>query len=329
MKLAIIDDWSDALRTLPCFAKLDGLDVAVFNDHVDDPAARADQLAAFDAVVLIRERSRITRRFLERLPNLKLISQFGKYPHIDIDACSDHGVLVCSGKRSHAPSHAAAEHSWALIMSAMKNIPGQMQNLQNGKWQQGVGKGLFGRRLGLYGYGRIAKRVAEYAEAFGMQVEWWGSADGRARAQADGRRIAKDRAGFFAENDIVSLHVRLTPETCGIVTAADLAQMKQDALLVNTSRSALLGPDVLLQALDAGRPGAAAIDVFDEEPIFWRDDKLACHRRVIATPHIGFVTEEELEMQFSEVFDQVVAWYKGAPINMVNPAVWQPVSDDA
>lgn len=214
-------------------------------------------------------------------------------------------------------------------MSAMKNIPGQMQNLQNGKWQQGVGKGLFGRRLGLYGYGRIAKRVAEYAEAFGMQVEWWGSADGRARAQADGRRIAKDRAGFFAENDIVSLHVRLTPETRGIITAADLAQMKQDALLVNTSRSALLGPDVLLQALDAGRPGAAAIDVFDEEPIFWRDDKLACHRRVIATPHIGFVTEEELEMQFSEVFDQVVAWHNGVPINMVNPAVWQPVSDDA
>ena len=329
MKLAIIDDWSDALRTLSCFAKLDGLDVAVFNDHVDDPAARADQLAAFDAVVLIRERSRITRRFLEGLPNLKLISQFGKYPHIDIDACSDHGVLVCSGKRSHAPSHAAAEHSWALIMSAMKNIPGQIQNLQNGKWQQGVGKGLFGRRLGLYGYGRIAKRVAEYAEAFGMQVEWWGSADGRVRAQADGRRIAKDRAGFFAENDIVSLHVRLTPETRGIITAADLAQMKQDALLVNTSRSALLGADVLLQALDAGRPGAAAIDVFDEEPIFWRDDKLACHRRVIATPHIGFVTEEELEMQFSEVFDQVVAWCKGAPINMVNPVVWQPVSDDA
>ena len=329
MKLAIIDDWSDALRTLSCFAKLDGLDVAVFNDHVDDPAARADQLAAFDAVVLIRERSRITRRFLEGLPNLKLISQFGKYPHIDIDACSDHGVLVCSGKRSHAPSHAAAEHSWALIMSAMKNIPGQIQNLQNGKWQQGVGKGLFGRRLGLYGYGRIAKRVAEYAEAFGMQVEWWGSADGRVRAQADGRRIAKDRAGFFAENDIVSLHVRLTPETRGIITAADLAQMKQDALLVNTSRSALLGPDVLLQALDAGRPGAAAIDVFDEEPIFWRGDKLACHWRVIATPHIGFFTEEELQMQFSEVFDQVVAWCNGAPINMVNPAVWQPVSDDA
>ena len=329
MKLAIIDDWSDALRTLPCFAKLDGLDVVVFNNYIDEPSTRVEQLSEFDAVILIRERSRITRRLLESLPNLKLISQFGKYPHIDIDACSDHRVLVCSGKRSDAPSHAAAEHSWALIMSAMKNIPGQMQNLKNGKWQQGVGKGLFGRRLGLYGYGRIAKRVAEYAEAFGMQVEWWGSADGRARAHADGRRIAKDRADFFAENDIVSVHVRLTPKTCGIITARDLAQMKQDALLVNTSRSALLGSDVLLQALDAGRPGAAAIDVFDEEPILWRDDKLACHRRVIATPHIGFVTEEELEMQFSEVFDQVIAWYKGVPINMVNPAVWQHVSDDA
>lgn len=324
MKLAILDDWSDALRTLPCFAKLEGLNAVVFNNHIDEPSRLADQLFEFDAVILIRERSRITRKLLEGLPNLRLISQFGKYPHVDIDACSDQGVLVCSGKRSNLPSHAAAEHTWALIMSSMKQIPNQMQNLQNGRWQKGVGKGLFGRRLGLYGYGRVAKQVAKYAEAFGMQVEWWGSAEGRARAQADGQSIAKGRAGFFAENDIVSVHVRLTPETRGIITACDLAQMKQDALFVNTSRSALLCSDILIKALDAGRPGAAAIDVFDREPILWRDDNLACHGRVIATPHIGFVTEEELEMQFSEVFDQVISWYNGAPINMVNPSVWQP-----
>ncbi len=325
MKIAIVDDWSKSLRTLPCFAKLENLDVKIFSNHVSTVDDRIKQLSQFDAVILIRERTQITRTLLQGLPKLKFISLFGSCPNIDIHACSDHGVLVCAGKRSNAPSFAAAEHTWALIMAAAKNIPQQMQNLQNGIWQQGLSRGLFGRRLGLYGYGRIAKQVADYAKAFNMQVEWWGSEQGRARAKTDGRAVAKSRATFFAENDIVSVHLRLTSATKGVITAADLGKMKSDSLFVNTSRSGLLGSGVLLNALNSGQPGKAAIDVFDEEPITWQRDKLACHPNIIATPHIGFVTDDEFEMQFSEVFEQVRTWACGRPINMLNPNTWQVV----
>ncbi len=323
MKIAIVDDWSKSLRTLPCLAKLDNLDVTIFSDHISAIDDRIRQLNQFDAVVLIRERTQITRTLLQGLPKLKLISLFGSCPHIDIQACSDHRVLVCAVKRSSAPSFAAAEHTWALIMAAAKDIPQQMQNLQNGKWQKGMAKGLFGRRLGLYGYGRIAKQVADYAEAFKMQVEWWGSEKGRARANDDGLAVARSRAAFFAKNDIVSVHLRLTPATKGVITAADLGKMKPDSLFVNTSRSGLLGSGVLLNALNSGRPGKAAVDVFDEEPITWQRDELACHPHIIATPHIGFVTDDEFEMQFSEVFEQVTSWARGRPVNMLNPEIWQ------
>ena len=323
MKIAVVDDWSKSLRTLSCFTKLDNLDVTIFSDYVSTIDDRIRQLDQFDAVILIRERTQITRALLQGLPKLKIISLFGSCPHIDIQACSDHSVLVCAGKRSHAPSFAAAEHTWALIMAAAKNIPQQMQNLQNGKWQQGMAKGLFGRTLGLYGYGRIAKQVADYAKAFNMQVEWWGSDQGRARAKADGHEVAKSRTAFFAKNDIVSVHVRLTSATRGVITADDLGKMKPDSLFVNTSRSGLLGSGVLMNALNSGRPGKAAVDVFDEEPITWKQDALACHKNIIATPHIGFVTKEEFEMQFSEVFEQVRSWASGRPINMLNPDIWQ------
>ena len=208
-------------------------------------------------------------------------------------------------------------------MATVKDIPQQMQNLQNGKWQQGMARGLFGRRLGLYGYGRIAKQVADYAKAFNMQVEWWGSDQGRARAKADGHAVAKSRTAFFAENDIVSVHVRLNSATEGVITAADLGKMKPNSLFVNTSRSGLLGSGVLLNALNSGRPGKAAVDVFDEEPITWQQDELASHPNIIATPHIGFVTDDEFEMQFSEVFEQVKSWTCGRPVNMLNPDIWQ------
>ena len=323
MKIAIVDDWSNSLRTLPCFEKLANLDVTILTDHVGTIDDRIKQLSQFDAVVLIRERTQITRTLLQGLPKLRFISLFGSCPHIDIKACSDHRVLVCAGKRSHTPSFAAAEHTWALIMAAEKDIPQQMQNLRNGKWQQGMARGLFGRRLGLYGYGRIAKQIADYAEAFNIQVEWWGSDQGRARAKADGRAVAESRAAFFAENDIVSVHVRLTSATEGVITAADLGKMKPDSLFVNTSRSGLLGSGVLLNALNSGRPGKAAVDVFDEEPITWQRDELACHPHIIATPHIGFVTNDEFEMQFSEVFEQVRLWARGRPINMLNQDIWQ------
>ena len=319
MKLAILDDWFDTLRHLPCFAKLDGIDVTVFTDHEPDPDRLVHRLQSFDAVALFRERTAMGRDLLAQLPHLKLISQRSVYPHIDIDACNDHGVMVCSNMHGDAPPYAAAEHTWALIMAAMRDIPGQMASLAAGNWQRGVGKTLHGRQLGLYGYGRIAKQVAIYAAAFGMHTVWWASDDGRARAAADGQNVAPSRETFFAESDVVSVHVRMKPETKGLISADDLAAMRDSAVFVNTSRAGLIAPGALLAALDAGRPGRAAIDVFDAEPITVANDPLATHPRIVATPHIGFVTEDELEVQFADIFDQVVAWEAGTPINVINP----------
>ena len=318
MKVAILDDWFDTLRGLPCFEKLAGHDVTVFNDHETDTDKLAERLAPFEAIILFRERTSIRRALVEKLPNLKLISQRSVYPHIDIDACSDHGVLVCSNMHGGTPSYAASEHSWALILAAMRDIPAQMASLQKGSWQTGVGKTLRGRTLGLYGYGRIAGQVASYADAFGMNTIWWGSEAGRARAAADGRLVADSRDAFFASCDVVSVHVRLKPDTRAIITAADLSMMRKDALFVNTSRAGLIEDGALLAGLNAGRPGKAAIDVFDAEPINWANDPLATHPHVVATPHIGFVTEDEFEIQFSDIFDQIVAYANDAPIHMVN-----------
>lgn len=321
MKVHILDDWFDTLRGLPCFAKLQGLDVTVWTDHCDDVAALADRLQEAEVLVLFRERTQITRALLERLPKLKMISQRSAYPHVDVAACSDHGVLLCSNMHGGAPAYSAAELTWALIMSGMRDLPAQMASTKAGTWQVGVGKTLRGRTLGLYGYGRIAKTVAGYAQAFGMRVQWWASEAGRARAAADGAAVAASRAAFFASSDVVSLHVRLKPETKGIITSVDLAAMQPGALFVNTSRAGLIAPGALLAALQSGRPGKAAVDVFDTEPMRDPDDPLLRHPNLIATPHIGFVTEDEFDLQFSDIFDQVVAYAAGAPIHMINPEV--------
>lgn len=320
MRLAILDDWFDTLRTLPCFDRLAGIDVTVFIDHEPDMDRLAARLQGFDAVVLFRERTAVTRELIEKLPDLKLISQRSVYPHIDVDACTEHDILVCSNMAG-AVSHAAAELTWGLMLAALRDIPNQMASLRAGSWQAGVGKSAYGRQIGIYGYGRIGRQVADYADAFGMKVVIWGSERGLARAAADGRLVAESRETFFATSDVVSLHVRLKPATCGLVTAADLAGMKPGSVLVNTSRAGLIEAGALKAALDAGHPGKAAIDVFDEEPITWANDPVASHPNLIGTPHIGFVTEDELEIQFADIFDQVVAWQAGAPINMINPEV--------
>lgn len=321
MKLAILDDWFNTLRGLPCFQKLDGIDTTVFTDHLTDTAELAQRLIPFDGVVLFRERTAITAELLDQLPNLKLISQRSVYPHVDVEACTRNGVLLCSNMHAGTPSFAAAEHTWALILAAMRQLPQQMASLRAGNWQMGVGKTLQGRTLGLMGYGRIAKTVETYAQAFGMNVVWWASDEGRARAQADGKTVAASRQAFFAEPDVISAHVRLKHATKGSITREDLGQMRNDALFVNTSRAGLIESGALLDALNAGRPGMAAIDVFDEEPIKWADDPLATHPNLIGTPHIGFVTEDEFELQFSDIFDQVVAFTQGTPIHMINPSV--------
>ncbi|MEM7505920.1 MAG: D-2-hydroxyacid dehydrogenase family protein [Pseudomonadota bacterium] len=321
MKVHILDDWFDTLRGLPCFARLAGHDVTVWTDHAPDVTVLADRLREAEALVLFRERTPVTRALLQHLPNLKLISQRSVYPHVDVAACTDHGVLLCSNMHSDTPSYAAAELTFGLILAGMRQIPQQMASTKAGGWQIGVGKTLRGRMLGLYGYGRIAKAVADYARAFGMQVQWWSSEEGRARALADGEMVARNREAFFATSDVVSIHVRLKPTTLGIVTGADLAAMQRGALFVNTSRAGLVAPGALLAALQAGRPGMAAVDVFETEPLTDPKDPLLAHPNLIATPHIGYVTEDEFDLQFADIFDQVNAFAGGAPIHMINPEV--------
>ncbi len=317
MKVSIFDYYHDTLRTLDCFKKLASHEVEIWNDHVQDVDVLAERLRDTQALVLIRERTEIRAPLLERLAKLRLISQRSVYPHIDIEACRRLGITVSSSQHPATPSYAAAELTWALILAAMRQIPQQMSALKTGRWQIGVGNSLRGRTLGIYGYGRIGRVVAGYGKAFGMNVIVWASADSRRRARSDGHAVAHNAEEFFSECDIVSLHLRLVDETRGIVRTGDLSLMKPSALLVNTSRAALVEPGALLAALTSGRPGMAAVDVFEDEPILDASDPLLALDNVVCTPHIGYVTRDEYEVQFAEIFDQVVAYAAGAPINVV------------
>ena len=321
MKVAILDDWFDTLRTLPCFKLLQGHDVTVWTDHEPDPARLAERLSGADAVVLFRERTAIGADLLDRLPGLKLISQRSVYPHVDVEACTRNGVLLCSNMHAGTPSYAAAEMTLALILASYRQIPEQVAATRAGQWQIGVGRTLRGRTLGLYGYGRIGRAVAGYAEALGMRVQWWSSEEGRARARADGASVAASREAFFASSDVVSLHVRLKPGTRGLITGADLAAMQDRALLVNTSRAGLIAPGALEAEIARNRI-FAAVDVFDTEPLRDASHPLLTHPNVLPTPHIGYVTEDEFDLQFTDIFDQVNAYAAGAPIHMINPEAW-------
>ena len=321
MKVAILDDWFDTLRTLSCFEKLDGHEVTVFTDHVDDVVELAARLAGTEALVLIRERTQIGRRLLARLPELRLISQRSVYPHIDVDACTELGIVVSSDMHAGSPSYATAELTWGLVLATARRIPQQMASLRSGGWQAGVGHTLRSKTLGVYGYGRIGQEVLHYGQAFGMRVQVWGSEAARARAADDGLTVPRSRREFFGTSDVVSVHLRLLDATRGIVTADDLATMGPDAVFVNTSRAGLVEPGALVTALRAGRPGAAAVDVYETEPLCDPADPLLTLDNVVCTPHIGYVTVEEWELQFADVFDQINAFAAGAPTNVVNPEV--------
>ncbi|MDA1099519.1 MAG: D-2-hydroxyacid dehydrogenase family protein [Proteobacteria bacterium] len=321
MKITILDDYHDTLRALPSFAKLDGYEVTIWNDHVQEVDALTARLAETEALVLIRERTKIRAPLLARLPKLKLISQRSVYPHIDVDACTRLGIVVSSNQHADTPSYATAELTWGLILAAMRQIPQQMAALKAGTWQVGVGNSLGGRTLGIYGYGRIGRVVAGYGRAFGMHILIWARPESRARAKADGYAVADGKAAFFAACDVLSLHMRLYEATRGIVTAADLAEMKSTALLVNTSRAPLIEPGALVAALGAGRPGMAAVDVYEDEPLLDPSHPLLNMENVVCTPHIGYVTAEEYELQFSDIFDQITAYAAGSPINVINPEV--------
>jgi len=319
MTVSILDDYFDTLRTLPCFAKLAPFDVTIWNDHTDDLDVLAERLKDTEVLVLIRERTKIQAPLLARLPRLRLISQRSVYPHIDVEACTRQGVVVSSNMHADTPSYAAAELTWALVLAAMRQIPRQVAALERGVWQIGVGTTLRGKTLGVYGYGRIGKVVAGYGKAFGMNVCVWAREDARAAARKDGYNVAPSKEAFFEQCDVISLHMRLVESTRGIVSAVDLGRMKTDALLVNTSRAGLIAPGALVEALRAGRPGMAAVDVYEEEPLTNPDHPLLGMPNVVCTPHIGYVTRDEYDLQFSDIFDQILAYAAGNPIHVVNP----------
>jgi len=319
VKISILDDYFDTIRTLDCFKKLAGHDVKIWNDHVQDVDALAERLDDTEALVLIRERTQIRTPLLERLPRLKLISQRSVYPHIDIDTCTRLGIIVSSSQHADTPSYATAEFTWALVLAAMREIPQQMASLKAGHWQIGVGHTVRGKTLGIYGYGRIGAVVAGYGKAFGMNVLVWAREKALEKARADGYATAASKEAFFEQCDVLSLHMRLVDATRGIVKAEDLARMKPTALLVNTSRAPLIEPNALVNALRAGRPGMAAVDVYEKEPLRDTSDPLLNMPNVVCTPHLGYVTRDEYELQFIDIFDQIVAYANGTPENVVNP----------
>jgi D-3-phosphoglycerate dehydrogenase / 2-oxoglutarate reductase len=321
VKVSILDDYFDTVRTLDCFKKLAGHDVTIWNDHVQDVDTLAERLRDTEALVLIRERTQIRTALLERLPKLKLISQRSVYPHIDIETCTKLGIIVSSSQHADTPSYATAELTWGLVLAASRMIPQQVASLKAGNWQFGVGQTIRGKTLGIYGYGRIGAVVAGYGKAFGMKVLVWAREPALAKARADGYEAAASKAAFFEQCDVISLHMRLVDATRGIVKADDLARMKPTAILVNTSRAPLVEPNALVNALRAGRPGFAAVDVFEKEPLRDVSDPLLTMDNVIATPHIGYVSRDEYELQFTDIFDQIVTYAAGTPTNVVNPDV--------
>ncbi len=328
MNIIILDDYQDAVRKLRCAAKLEPYNAKVHTNTVKGIGQLSVRLRDAEILVLIRERTHFPKQLLEKLPKLKLIAQTGRVgPHIDVDACTRLGIAVAEGVGSPV---APAELTWALVMTAMRRLPQYIATLKHGGWQQsglkslsmppnfGLGLVLKGRTLGIWGYGKVGQLVAGYARAFGMTIQVWGSEASRAKAVADGLQAAESREAFFASSDVLTLHLRLTPETRGLVTPADLARMKPTSLLVNTSRAELIEEGALVAGLNRGRPGMAAVDVFESEPIL-QGHPLLRLENAVCTPHIGYVELDSYELYFGAAFDNVVNFIRNEPTHIVNP----------
>lgn len=321
MNIAIPDDYQDCVRHLDCFQKLAAHRVQIFNDTVKDVSLLAERLRNAHALVLTRERTRVGAELLDLLPQLRLISQTGKVGgHVDVQACTERGVAVMDSTGDGSPT---AELAWGLILASRRHLVAEANRLREGLWQGFLGQQLRGQRLGIWSYGRIGRQVARYGQAFGMDVWVWGREGSTAAARADGIAVAQSREAFFADSDIVTLHLRLTPDTRGIVRADDLARMKDTALFVNTSRAELVEPDALAPALRRGRPGFAAVDVFEAEPVLGADHPLLALPNALCTPHIGFVEHDNYEQYYGDAFDNILNFAAGHTHGVVNPDVLQ------
>ncbi len=318
MKIAVIDDYQNAFRTLKSYPKLSDHEVVVFTDTETDIGKLADRLKDADAVVLTQQRSSFPRALIERLPNLKLIGQTGRAAtHVDLDACTEKGIVVSAGGTGN--SNATAELTWGLILSALRNLPFEVKRLKEGHWQSTLGIGVNGKTLGIYAYGKIGSIVAAAGKAFGARVVCWGREGSTGRAKAAGFEVAESREDFFTRSDILSLHLPLNKDTQGIVTRDDLDRMKPTALIVNPSRAGLIAPGALVEALKAGRPGMAAVDVYEKEPVIGADHPLLKMNNVTCTPHLGYVTREGYEEYYAVVVDDILAFAAGRPQNVLNP----------
>jgi D-3-phosphoglycerate dehydrogenase len=318
MKIAIIDDYQNAFKSLKCFPKLSGHEVVVHTDPETDIGRLAERLKDADAVVLTQQRTYFPRALIEKLPKLKLIGQTGRAAaHVDLQACTEKGVVVSAG--GSGKSNATAELTWGLILSALRNLPFEVKRLKEGHWQTTLGIGVDGKTLGIYAYGKIGSIVAGVGKAFGARVLCWGREGSTGRAKAAGFDIAKSREEFFSEADILSLHLPLNKDTRGIVTRDDLARMKPTALIVNASRAGLIADGALVEALKAGRPGMAAVDVYEKEPVLEANHPLLKMDNVTCTPHLGYVTRESYEEYYAVVVDDIVNFAAGKPSNVLNP----------
>jgi D-3-phosphoglycerate dehydrogenase len=318
MKVAILDDYQDVFRTLKCYSRLKGHEVAVYHDSVKEPAQLAERLKGADAVILLQQRTPFPRAAAERVTTLKLISQTGRnVNHIDVMACTEKGILVC-GAGAGIPNH-TAELTWGLIFSVLRHIPEEVQRLKAGRWQTTIGTTVVGKTLGVYAYGRIGSIVASVGRAFGMRVVCWGREGSTAKARADGFEVATSREAFFEGADIVSLHLPLNKETRGIIKHSDLARMKPTALIVNTSRGPIIEEGALVRALKEGRPGYGAVDVYDDEPVLNGNHPLLRMENVVCTPHLGYVDRDTYEKYYGAAVDSILAYAEGKPINVLNP----------
>jgi len=323
MKIAVLDDWAHGFRKLSCYTRLKEHEVIVYHDTEKDPSRLAERLEGVDAVILTQERSAFPRAVIEKLTTVKLVAQTGSHRrHIDLEACTERGIIVASpsGKGVSVPT---AELTWALILASLRNIPHETEQLKKGAWQTTVGMGLRDQTLGIYALGGIGSLVAQVGRAFGMKVICWGRETSRSKVLEAGYEMPGSRDEFFSSVDILSLHIFYNEETCGIITSADLASMKPTSLLINTSRARLIQEGALLAALEQGRPGRAAIDVYEEEPIVNGDHPLLKLSNVICTPHLGYAVTYAFESFYNKAIDSIIGFASGIPVNWLNPEALQ------
>ncbi len=317
MKITILDDYQNAIETLQCYGILKGQNVEILHETEKDPCRLASHIADTEILILTRERTEITDGLLSKLPNLKLISQTGKISnHLNLNACTRHHVAVAEGVGSPI---APAELAWALLMNTVRQIPQAIEGMKSGNWQINIGTTIYGKTIGIWGYGKIGQKIAQYAKVFGAKIIVWGSENSRKKAVEDGYEQSETKEHFFKNADIITLHLRLTDKTHGIVNKTDLLSMKENSVLINTARAELIEKGGLQNVLKSGKNIFIGVDVYENEPIYDKNFELLKMKNVVCTPHLGYVEKNGYELYFGKAFENVINFINGNPSNIANP----------